>query len=84
MLNLSIREKDKDVFKQQHREQRSLSPSMERWLTDTGLFCATVKPEVKEAKTLGGLQKGTEQDRLDGSKVYAGIGYDSRPPLPRM
>ena len=57
---------------------------MERWPTDTGPFCATVKPEVKEAKTLGGLQKGTEPDKADDSKVYAGIGYDSRPLLLRM
>lgn len=81
---MSIRERDKNALKQQHGEQRSVNPSMERWLADTGPFCATVKPEEKEAKTLGGLQKGTEQDRVDDSKVYAGIGYDSRPPLLRI
>ena len=69
MLNMSIRERDENALKQQHREQRSLSPSMERWLADTDPFCATVKPEEKEARTLGGLQKGAEQDTVDGSKV---------------
>ena len=69
MLNVSIRERDDIDREQQHREQRSLSPSIERWLADTGPFCATVKPENKEAMALGASQRGTEQDAVYHSKV---------------
>ena len=68
MLNMSIRERDENTLQQQHREQRSLSASMERWLTDTGPFCATVKPEDKEAMTRGS-QKGIERHTVDDSEV---------------
>ena len=57
---------------------------MERWLVDTGPFCAIVKPEEKETRTHGDLQKGTEHDTVDKSKVYPGIRYDSSPPLLRI
>ena len=60
MLNVSVRERDENAPEQQHREQRSLSPSMERWLADAGPFCAAMESEDKEATTLGGLQKGIE------------------------
>ena len=32
-------------------------------------FCAAVKPEDKEATTLGGLQKGAGRGAVGGSKV---------------
>ena len=57
MLNMSIRERDENALKQQHREQHSLSPSMERWLADTGPFCATVKPEGKRSEDTWRLTK---------------------------
>lgn len=69
MLNMSIRERDENTLKQQHREQSSLSASMERWLADTGPFCATVKPEDKGAMTPGGSQKGIEHHTVDESEV---------------
>lgn len=68
MLNVSTRERDEIAREQLHRERCSLSPSMERWLADTGPFCATVKAEDKEAMALEGSRKGTEQDPVDHSK----------------
>ena len=68
MLNVSTRERDEIAREQLHREQRSLSPSMERWLADTGPFCATVKPEEKEAMAPEGSREGPEQDTVDHSK----------------
>ena len=63
------RERDEMAQEQQHREQRSLSPSMQRWLADTGPFCASVKPKDKEAIALGGPREGKEQDTVDHNGV---------------
>lgn len=62
-------ERDGIAHQQQHREQRSLSLSMERWLADTGPFCASVKPEEKEVMALGGSLEGKEQNTVDHTKV---------------
>ena len=82
-LNAEVynRERDGIAHQQQHREQRSLSLSMERWLADTGPFCASVKPEEKEVMALGGSLEGKEQNTVDHTKVQLDLRYDSRPPL---
>lgn len=54
---------------------------MERWLADTGPFCASVKPEEKEVMALGGSLEGKEQNTVDHTKVQLDLRYDSRPPL---
>ena len=63
------RERDGIAREQRHREKRSPSLSMERWLADTGPFWASVKPEDKGAMALGRSQEGTEQDTVDHTKV---------------
>ncbi len=69
MLNVSNRETHESAREQKHREQRSLSLWMERWLAETSPFCVSVKPEDKETIVLGGSQEGTEHDTVDHSMV---------------